>query len=206
MKKLFIAILVSLYLIAPVKVMGASRDYIVTPIYSVVSVDNIQVLDTSTGDLQQADNTDAFHLCEKKGFIRLLRFLRTLVNLVTLVASIALVFGCIMEVVKAVMDEKADVGKALKNISGKIVMAVCIFLLPAVVHWIFFTDNFITRNNSFLQTCSKNMEDSAFKAMADSPTSTFQTDGTEGTPTGGGSYGSHESEAGYSHGGGGHRR
>lgn len=177
-KKLFTVLFVGFLLICPTNALGYSNNYVNQNNIVVVSGGNVFAGDVNTNSLLTASTSeDTMHLCDKKSFIRLLRFLRNVVNLITLAAMIGLIISGSLTLFKAVTDEKEDLPKALKKFGEKLVLGAAIFILPIIVHSVFFTDNFITRNNDFLSKCSRNMQDSVFNSMSDEETDTFQTKG-----------------------------
>ena len=68
----------------------------------------------------------------------------------------------LIDIKESFFKSRDEVDKAIKTVGSKIVLAIIVFLLPTLVNWIFFTDNFITQRSNFLQTCTKNMNDPDF--------------------------------------------
>lgn len=162
-KKLFIILITCMMLVLPVNVLGASKNYNYNYNYSYSNATNYNIIDNI--NILDGDNkvtTDTLGLCDDPRFLKLLKYIKTLISLVMYATAIALVASCIMALVKELTSDKAEVDKAIKTVGSKIVLAIIVFLLPTLVNWIFFTDNFITQRSNFLQTCTKNMNDPDF--------------------------------------------
>ena len=172
-KKLFIILLISLSLVVPTNALAASKYNYSNNIYILDSVSEAQaarereikksVETTRASQIESEKLTeDKTDLCNNPNFIKLLKLLKLVIYLLMLATAVALVIRCMLVLVKEMTSDKAEIDKAIKTVSSKIVLAVILFILPALFNWIFFTDNFITRSNTFFETCVKNMNDGSF--------------------------------------------
>ena len=112
----------------------------------------------SSDDSYAMATNDEMDLCSDANFIKLLQYIKIIVNLLMIGTAVALVVRCILVLVKEITSEKAEVDKAIKTVSSKIILACILFLLPALFNWVFFSGQILGKGNSGFAKCIKNKQ------------------------------------------------
>ncbi len=175
-KKLLVIFLLSMMLLIPTNSKAASNNYAFINSFNILDAASdaqaardkeISKSVETTGELTEKysadkETDDALNLCDDPNFVKLLKYIKTIISIIMYATAVVLVISIVRALIKEMTSDKAEVDKAIKTMGSKIVLAVIVFLLPTIVNWIFFTDNFITQKSNFLQTCISRMGDDSF--------------------------------------------
>lgn len=132
MKKLILLLLTTLFVFGNMKGVAASSITFSDKIYSANSFLVYHKLDGETGV------TVSGAYCSNPNFIKPFKLLGRIFSVVKIIIPIIIIAFGVVDFFKAIIASKDDeIKKSTKSLIMRLIAGVCIFFLPAVIHFVF---------------------------------------------------------------------